>query len=149
MLRARTYIAKPTEVSHQWHLVDADGQTLGRLAARVAVLLRGKQKTIFTPHVDCGDGVVVVNAEKIQVTGTKMDTKIYQSYSGYPSGLRKEPLHRLLNRRPTEVVRRAVVGMLPKGPLGYRVAKRLHVYVGPKHPHEAQLHGAQLKEKSK
>ena len=125
--------------------MDAEGQILGRLAARAATLLRGKHKPIFTPHVDCGDGVIVVNAQKIRVTGTKLDTKIYQRYSGYPGGLKKEPLRRLLTRRPTEVVRRAVVGMLPGNPLGRCAARRLRIYAGADHPHGSQLK-AQVKQ---
>ena len=139
MLRAKTFVAKPGAVPRKWHLVNAEGQTLGRLAARVAPLLRGKHKPIFTPHVDCGDPVVVVNAEKIRVTGNKLETKVYRRYSGYPSGLKEEPLGRLLSRRPTEAIRRAVVGMLPGGPLGYQAARHLHVYAGPTHPHGAQI----------
>lgn len=139
MLRARTVIPKPNEVSREWHLMNAEGQVLGRLASRAALLLRGKHKATFTPHMDCGDSVVVVNAEKILVTGNKLDQKIYRRYSGYPSGLKEESLRRLLNRRPAEVVRRAVAGMLPKGPLGNRLEKHLHVYAGPDHPHSPQL----------
>jgi large subunit ribosomal protein L13 len=108
------------------------------LATKVAALLRGKHKAVFTPHVDCGDGVIVINAEKIKVTGAKMDTKTYQSYSGYPGDLKREPLRKLLDRRPTEAVHRAVIGMLPKNPLGRRCAKRLRVVAGPHHPHIAQ-----------
>ena len=145
MLRARTYVHKLNEADRQWHLIDADGQTLGRLATRVAVLLRGKHRPVFTPHVDCGDAVVVVNAEKIRVTGTKLDTKMYKRFSGYPSGLKHESLGSLLNRRPSEAVRRAIVGMLPKGPLGNKVATHLHVYAGPEHPHEAQLKSGKKK----
>ena len=141
MMRPRTLIPQLSEIPRQWHLVDADGKILGRLAVQVAILLRGKHKPLFTPHLDCGDSVVVVNARKIQVTGTKLQTKQYQRYSGYPSGLKKEPLERLLNRRPTEVIRRAVVGMLPRGPLGYRLVRHLHVYAGPEHPHQGQLKG--------
>lgn len=139
VLRPRTFMVKHDEVPRQWHLVDAEGQILGRLAVQVARLLRGKHKVVFTPHVDCGDGVVVVNAQKIRVTGNKPRTKLYQRYSGYPGGLKKEPLEHLLSRRPTEVVRRAVVGMLPKNSLGDRLARRLRVYAGPAHPHAAQV----------
>ena len=141
MIRSRTFVAKPEEVTRTWHLIDANGQVLGRLATRIAVLLRGKHKPIFTPHVDCGDPVVVVNAEKIKVSGNKMKTKIYQRYSGYPSGLKSEPLERLLARRPTEVIRRAVVGMLPHNPLGRQAVRKLRVYAGPNHPHQAQVAG--------
>ncbi|MDO8730433.1 MAG: 50S ribosomal protein L13 [Candidatus Omnitrophota bacterium] len=132
-------MVKHDDVPRSWHLVNAEGQVLGRLATKVAGLLRGKHKAVFTPHVDCGDGVIVINSEKIKVTGTKLDTKTYQSYSGYPDGQKREPLRRLLDRRPTEAVHRAVVGMLPKNPLGRRAAKRLRVYAGPSHPHDAQM----------
>ncbi len=138
MLRTRTYTAKHDDVPRGWHLLNGEGQILGRLATQVAGLLRGKHKTIFTPHVDCGDGVIVINAGKVRVTGTKMDTKIYQSYSGYPGGLKREPLRRLMERRPTEALHRAIVGMLPKNPLGRRAAKRLRIYAGADHPHTAQ-----------
>lgn len=139
MLRARTVIPKINEVPKEWHLMNAEGQVLGRLASRAALLLRGKHKPCFTPHLDCGDSVVVVNAGKIQVTGNKMDQKVYQRFSGYPSGLKTETLRRLLARRPAEAVRRAVVGMLPNGPLGYQQARRLHVYAGSDHPHQPQF----------
>lgn len=145
MIRTSTYMAKHDDVPRAWHLVNGEGQILGRLATRVAELLRGKQKAVFTPHVDCGDGVIVINAEKVRVTGSKLDTKFYQSYSGYPSGLKKEPLRRLLDRRPTEALQRAVVGMLPKNPIGRRAAKRLRVYAGPAHPHIAQKPEAETK----
>ena len=139
MIRTRTYTAKQQEVTRRWHLLDAQDQVLGRLATQVAVLLRGKHKPIFTPHVDCGDAVVVINAEKIRVTGNKMNSKIYRRYSGYPSGLKEESLRHLLSRRPTEVIRRAVVGMLPKNPIGRQAVRHLWVYAGPTHPHLAQL----------
>ena len=139
MLKTSTYMVKHDDVPRSWHLVNAEDQVLGRLATKVAGLLRGKHKAVFTPHVDCGDGVIVINSEKIKVTGTKLDTKLYQSFSGFPGGLSREPLRRLLDRRPTEAVHRAVVGMLPKNPLGRRAAKRLRVYAGPSHPHDAQM----------
>lgn len=139
MMRTKTYMAKREEVARTWHPMDAQGQVLGRLASKIAVILRGKHKPIYTPHVDCGDGVVVVNAEKIQVSGGKLKAKLYQRYSGYPSGLKFESLERLLARRPTEVLRRAVIGMLPKNPLGRRQARRLRIYAGARHPHAAQL----------
>ena len=145
MLRTRTFTVKHDDVPRTWHLVNAENQILGRLAAQVAVLLRGKHKTVFTPHVDCGDSVIVINAEKIRVTGTKLDTKTYQSYSGYPGGLKREPLRRLLERRPTEALHRAVVGMLPHNPIGRRAEKRLRIYAGDKHPHEAQMAGVKSK----
>ena len=136
---------KTSEIARGWHLIDAQGQTLGRLAVRVAVLLRGKNKPSFTPHIDGGDQVVVINADKIQVTGNKTVGKIYTRYSGYPGGLKKESVERLLVRRPTEVFRRAVTGMLPKNRLGSTAAKRLYIYTGPTHPHTAQLGGAPKK----
>jgi large subunit ribosomal protein L13 len=132
-------MAKHDDVVRGWHLIDAQGQVLGRLASRIALLLQGKHKPIYTPHVDCGDQVVVVNAEKVQVTGAKLQTKVYQRYSGYPGGLKEETLERLLARRPTEPLRRAVTGMLPKNPLGRRMAKKLHLYAGSTHPHGGQL----------
>ncbi len=139
MITQKTLSIRHNDVTRQWHVIDAKGQVLGRLASRIAVILRGKDKPIFTPHVDCGDGVIVINAQKIRVTGRKLETKIYTRYSGYPDGLKKEPLDNLLNRRPTEVIRRAIVGMLPKNPLGRQVARRLRVYAGPEHPHASQL----------
>ncbi len=132
-------MAKRGEVARKWHVLDADGQVLGRLAVKAAHLLRGKHKATFTPHIDCGDGVIIVNAEKIRLTGTKLQNKTYQRYSGYPSGLKIETADHLLQRRPTEVVHRAIVGMLPKNPLGRQVGRRLRVYSGPKHPHDAQM----------
>ena len=139
MPKTRTYMAKHDDVPRAWRLVDAEGQILGRLATQVAELLRGKHKAVFTPHVDCGDGVIVINAEKVNVTGNKLETKTYQSFSGYPGGLKREPLRRLLDRRPTEALQRAIVGMLPKNPIGRRAAKRLRVYAGANHPHVAQM----------
>ena len=138
-MRPKTFMAKHDEVVRNWHLIDAQGEVLGRLASRVALLLRGKHKPIYTPYVDCGDSVVVVNAEKVQVTGAKLQTKLYRRYSGYPGGLKEESLERLLARRPTEALHRAVIGMLPKNPLGRRMAKKLHLYAGATHPHGGQL----------
>lgn len=132
-------MAKPNKVERRWHVLDAQGQILGRLAVRAAVLLRGKHKALYTPAVDCGDTVVVINAQAIRVTGNKAKQKVYERYSGYPSGLKQETLEKLLVRRPTEVVRRAVVGMLPHNTLGRGQAKRLRVYVGGTHPHQAQV----------
>jgi large subunit ribosomal protein L13 len=132
-------MANPNKVERRWHLLDAQGQVLGRLAVRAAVLLRGKHKALYTPAVDCGDTVVVVNAEKIRVTGSKAKQKVYERYSGYPGGLKRETLEKLLVRRPTEVVRRAVVGMLAHNSLGRSQARRLRVYVGGTHPHQAQM----------
>ena len=148
MIRPSTTFAKQGEITRTWHVLDADGKILGRLAVRAAHLLRGKHKPLFTPHVDCGDGVIVVNAEKIRLSGTKMDTKIYHRYSGYPGGLKKESVRRLLGRRPTEVVTRAVEGMLPKNPLGRQIGRRLRVYSGPAHPHAAQMTEAKTETKT-
>ena len=145
MIKTNTVLAKHDDVPRSWHLIDAEGQVLGRLATKVAGLLRGKHKALFTPSVDCGDGVIVINAEKVRVTGNKMDTKTYQSYSGYPGGLKREPLRRLLDRRPSEALQRAIIGMLPHNPLGRQVASRLRVYAGPNHPHAAQM--AEVKKK--
>jgi large subunit ribosomal protein L13 len=134
----KTYNAKPGEITREWYLVDADGQTLGRLATRLADLLRGKGKPQFTPHVDTGDFVVVVNAEKVAVTGNKLDSKIYYRHSGYPGGLRERTLREQLARRPEEVLRKAVKGMLPRNRLGRQQLTKLKIYAGPNHPHEAQ-----------
>ncbi len=134
----KTWNAKPAEIERQWYVVDAEGQTLGRLATRIADTLRGKRKPSFTPHVDTGDFVIVVNAEKIVVTGNKLQQKLYYRHSGYPGGLRSRPLAVELERRPTEVIRKAVRGMLPRNRLGRAQLLKLKVYAGPEHPHEAQ-----------
>ena len=134
----KTYNAKPGEITRDWYVVDADGQTLGRLATQIADTLRGKGKPQYTPHVDTGDFVVVVNAEKIAVTGNKLDDKIYYRHSGYPGGLRARPLREQLERRPTEVLRKAVKGMLPRNKLARAQLTKLKIYAGPEHPHEAQ-----------
>ena len=134
----KTYSAKPGEVTREWYLVDAEGKTLGRLATQIADTLRGKRKPQFTPHVDTGDFVIVVNAEKIQVTGNKLDQKRYYRHSGYPGGLRSRTLREQLDRRPTEVLRVAVKGMLPKNRLARQQITKLKIYAGPEHPHEAQ-----------
>ncbi len=134
----KTYSAKPGEIARDWYLVDADGQTLGRLATRIADMLRGKGKAAYTPHVDTGDFIVVVNAEKIHVTGNKLDQKRYYRHSGYPGGLRSRTLREQLDRRPTEVLRTAVKGMLPKNRLARQQINKLKIYTGPEHPHEAQ-----------
>jgi large subunit ribosomal protein L13 len=134
----RTYNAKPGEVERRWYVVDADGQTLGRLATRIADTLRGKDKAQYTPHVDTGDFVVVVNAEKVVVTGNKLDQKRYYRHSGYPGGLRSRTLREQLERRPTEVIRKAVKGMLPRNRLARQQINKLKIYAGPEHPHEAQ-----------
>jgi large subunit ribosomal protein L13 len=134
----KTYSAKPGEISREWYLVDADGQTLGRLATLIADTLRGKRKPVFTPHVDTGDFVVVVNAEKIVVTGNKLDQKMYYRHSGYPGGLKSRSLREQLERRPTEVLRVAVKGMLPKNRLAKQQLTKLKIYAGPEHPHASQ-----------
>jgi large subunit ribosomal protein L13 len=134
----KTYTAKPGEIERRWYVVDAEGQNLGRLATRIADTLRGKNKPQFTPHVDTGDFVVVVNAEKIAVTGKKLDEKIYYRHSGYPGGLKQRTLREQLERRPTEVLRIAVKGMLPKNKLAARQLTKLKIYAGPEHPHTAQ-----------
>jgi len=126
------------QVSRAWHLIDADGQILGRLASQVATILRGKHKPTFTPHVDTGDCVVVVNAAKIQLTGDKLNQKVYYRHSGYRGGLKATLARHLMEREPEEIIRKAVIGMLPKTPLGHAMLKKLHVYPGPKHPHQAQ-----------
>ncbi|HET7648776.1 MAG TPA: 50S ribosomal protein L13 [Gaiellaceae bacterium] len=134
----KTYSAKPGEIQRDWVLVDAEGKTLGRLATVIADRLRGKGKAVFTPHVDTGDFVVVVNAEKIAVTGKKLDEKMYHRHSGYPGGLRSRSLRDQLERQPTEVLRTAVKGMLPRTKLGRAQLTKLKIYAGPEHPHEAQ-----------
>jgi large subunit ribosomal protein L13 len=134
----KTWNAKPGEVTRTWYLVDAEGKTLGRLATRIADTLRGKNKPQYTPHTDTGDFVVVVNAEKIAVTGKKLDEKLYRRHSGYPGGLKERPLREELARRPTEVIRKAVKGMLPRNRLSRAQLTKLKVYAGPEHPHAAQ-----------
>ena len=133
-----TYMPNPSQLERKWYVVDAEGQTLGRLSAEVAKVLRGKNKPVFTPHADCGDYVIVVNAEKIKVTGKKLDQKIYYHHSDYVGGMKETTLRDKLAKAPTEVVELAVKGMLPKGPLGRRMYKKLFVYAGPEHPHAAQ-----------
>jgi large subunit ribosomal protein L13 len=134
----KTYSAKPGEITREWYLVDAEGKTLGRLATQIADTLRGKRKPQYTPHVDTGDFVIVVNAEKIAVTGNKLDQKRYYRHSGYPGGLRSRTLREQLDRRPTEVLRVAVKGMLPKNRLARQQITKLKIYAGPEHPHDAQ-----------
>jgi len=131
-------VTRNQDVQREWYVVDAAGQTLGRLAARVARILRGKHKPMYSPSVDTGDFVIVVNAEKIHVTGRKLDQKIYYRYSGYPGGLKEITLRNLLQRHPTRVIEHAVRGMLPKNRLGRQMFKKLKVYAGPDHPHAAQ-----------
>lgn len=134
----KTFITKPAEVEPKWVIVDAEGQTLGRLASRIATILRGKHKPGFSPSVDCGDYVIVINAEKIHVTGNRLDQKMYYRHSGYPGGLTEISLRDQLEKFPTRPVEAAVKGMLPKNKLGRKIFKKLKVYAGSEHPHEAQ-----------
>jgi large subunit ribosomal protein L13 len=134
----RTYSAKPREIERRWYVVDAESKTLGRLATQIADVLRGKGKPAYTPHVDTGDFVIVVNAEKIRVTGQKLDQKRYYKHSGYPGGLHSRTLREQLARRPEEVLRKAVRGMLPKNRLASAQLRKLKIYAGPEHPHAAQ-----------
>jgi large subunit ribosomal protein L13 len=133
-----TVHAKKGAVKQRWLLIDAEGLVLGRMASEVASLLRGKRNPNFTPHVDTGDFVVVVNAEKVKLTGKKWEKKMYYDHSGYPGGLNARNAETMRAKRPTEIIRRAVKGMLPKGPLGYEMIRKLKIYAGPDHPHEAQ-----------
>ncbi len=134
----KTKSAKPTEVERTWYVIDAENQIVGRLASQVASILRGKHKPSFTPHVDTGDFVIVVNADKARFSGNKENDKLYYSYSGYPGGLKTRTVKEMRERRPEHLVRNAVKGMLPKGPLGRQMLKKLKVYAAPTHPHEAQ-----------
>ncbi|HDM09891.1 MAG: 50S ribosomal protein L13 [Deltaproteobacteria bacterium] len=134
----KTFVAKESEVDKRWYLVDAKGKVLGRLATQIAMRLRGKHKPIFTPHADTGDFIVVVNADKVVLTGSKLDNKCYYRYSGYMGGLKKRSAKKLLETKPEEILRHAVRGMLPKNSLGRRQLKKLKIYAGPDHPHEAQ-----------
>jgi large subunit ribosomal protein L13 len=134
----RTFTAKAEEIEREWFVVDAEGQTLGRLASRIAPIIKGKHKPIYTPHLDCGDFVVVINAEKVRVTGRKLDQKFYHRHSGYPGGLSSISLRDQLARFPERVLEAAVRGMLPKNKLGRRMIKKLKVYAGDSHPHQAQ-----------
>jgi large subunit ribosomal protein L13 len=134
----KTAHMRKKDVEKTWYLIDANGKVLGRLASEIAKILRGKNKAIFSPHVDTGDFVIVVNAEKVRLTGDKLQGKVYYHHSGYPGGLKAIPAEKLLAKKPEELLRRAVKGMLPKNKLGSKVFKKLKVYAGPKHPHEAQ-----------
>ena len=134
----QTYMANPDKIERKWYVVDAEGCTLGRLASGIASVLRGKNKPQFTPHVDTGDYVIVINADKIKVTGKKMDQKIYYNHSDYVGGMKETTLKEMLAKKPEKVIELAVKGMLPKGPLGRAMIKKLHVYAGPEHKQEAQ-----------
>ena len=136
--KMKSYIAKPAEVERKWYVIDAEDKTLGKIASEVASILRGKKKPIYTPHVDTGDYVIVINAEKVRVTGKKEEQKIYKSHSGYPGGLKETTLRELRAKKPEEIIRHAVKGMMPKGKLGRQMFKKLKVYAGPEHPHTAQ-----------
>ena len=134
----KTYMANPTKIERKWYVVDAEGCTLGRLTSEVAKVLRGKNKPEYTPHVDTGDYVIVINAEKIVVTGKKLDQKIYYNHSDYVGGMRETTLREMMDKKPERVIELAVKGMLPKGPLGRQMYKKLFVYAGPEHKHAAQ-----------
>ena len=133
-----TYMANPAKIERKWYVVDAEGQTLGRLASEIAKVLRGKNKPVFTPHVDTGDYVIVINAEKISVTGKKLDQKIYYNHSDYVGGMKETTLREMMAKKPEKVIELAVKGMRPKGPLGRSMITKLHVYAGAEHPHAAQ-----------
>ena len=134
----KTFMANAQTVERKWYVVDADGMTLGRLASQVAAILRGKNKPTFTPHVDCGDHVIVINAAKVVLSGKKLDQKVYYHHSGYAGGLKETKYRKLMAEKPEFAVKHAVVGMLPKGPLGRQMARKLRVYAGTEHEHEAQ-----------
>ncbi len=137
-IHMKTFMASPATIDRKWYVVDAEGQTLGRLASEVAKVLRGKNKPIFTPHIDTGDYVIVINAEKVVVTGKKLDQKVYYHHSDYVGGMKETTLREKIAKKPEEVVELAVKGMLPKGPLGRQMYKKLFVYAGPEHKHAAQ-----------
>jgi len=134
----KSFMASPATIERKWYVVDATGHTLGRLTSEIAAILRGKNKPTFTPHIDTGDYVIVVNADKIKVTGKKLGQKIYYNHSDYPGGMRETTLAEMLAKKPTEVINLAVKGMLPKGPLGRSMITKLHVFAGPEHTHAAQ-----------
>lgn len=134
----KSYMANPSKIERKWYVVDATGYTLGRLSSEIAKILRGKNKAIFTPHIDTGDYVIVVNAEKVKVTGKKLQQKVYYNHSDYVGGMRETTLAELLAKKPEKVIELAVKGMLPKGPMGRDMIKKLHVYAGPEHANQAQ-----------
>ena len=133
-----TYMAKPQDIERKWYVIDAEGKTLGRLASEAASILRGKNKPVFTPHIDTGDYVIIINAEKVQVTGKKRKEKIYKRHTGYPGGLREITFEKLQAKKPEEIIRHAVKGMMPNGKPGRQMYKKLKVYAGPEHKHAAQ-----------
>ena len=134
----KSFVATPSDIERKWYVVDAEGKTLGRLATEVATVLRGKHKPTFTPHMDCGDYVIVINAEKVDVTGKKRKEKVYKRHTGYPGGLREVTFEKLQEKKPEEIIRHAVKGMMPNGKLGRQMHKKLKVYAGPEHNHQAQ-----------
>ena len=134
----KSYMAKPNEVERKWYVIDAEGKVLGRLASEVASILRGKNKPIYTPHVDTGDFVIIINADKVKLTGKKLDQKEYRYHTGYPGGLKSVPYRRMMSKNPEKAIQLAVKGMLPKNSLGRQMFKKLKVYSGPEHNHEAQ-----------
>ena len=134
----KTFMLRKEDVEHKWYIIDAEGKNLGKVAALAASVLRGKNKPTYTPHIACGDNVIIINAEKVNLTGNKLDKKMYYNHSGYPGGLRERTARTMIERYPVEMVERAVKGMLPKGPLGRQMLKKLHVYAGPEHNHAAQ-----------
>ncbi len=134
----KSYMARPQEVERKWHVIDAGDKTLGRLASEIARILRGKNKPQYTPHIDTGDFVVVINADRVKVSGKKAEQKLYRRHTGYPGGLRETSYEQMMDRKPTEILRKAVWGMIPKTRLGRRQFKKLKIYAGPEHPHEAQ-----------
>jgi large subunit ribosomal protein L13 len=134
----KTYAAKAEDIEREWYVVSANGDVLGRMAVRIAKVLRGKHKPIFTPHVDCGDHVIVTDADKVRLTGRKWQQKMYYAHSGYPSGLKVATAQRMMDKHPEKIIRHAVRGMLPHNRLGRQILRKLKVYVGPEHPHEAQ-----------
>ena len=134
----KTFMASPSTIERKWYVVDAAGHTLGRLTSEVAKVLRGKNKAIFTPHIDTGDNVIIINADKVKVTGKKMEQKIYYNHSEYVGGMKEMKLQEMMAKKPEKVIELAVKGMLPKGPLGRSMIKKLHVYAGAEHPHTAQ-----------
>lgn len=134
----KSYMARPQEVERKWYVIDAEGQTLGRLASEIARLLRGKTKPQYTPHVDTGDFVIVVNAERVGVTGRKAEQKLYRRHTGYPGGLKEVTYEQMMDRKPAEILRKAVYGMMPKTRLARQQFRKLKIYAGPEHPHEAQ-----------
>ncbi|HHX56139.1 MAG TPA: 50S ribosomal protein L13 [Clostridiales bacterium] len=134
----KSYMANPDKLDRKWYVVDATGHTLGRVSSEIAKILRGKHKPIYTPHVDTGDYVIITNADKIKVTGNKLEQKVYYNHSQYIGGLKETTLKEMLDKKPTDVITLAVKGMLPKGPLGRKMLKKLFVYAGPDHKHEAQ-----------